>query len=144
VCLCGCVHMCFVRHLCCCCCKSWWVYVLKVYHTSLIFESVLMWVFVRCCSTWVGSSLSHKCYTALTGTSTLAFSGAEPVTKIKSFLAFTHQSQENVSLQIFKRRAQKLLGGNLKVVCPEFSTLRYAVLLCMQYHGIYKHAPAYS
>ncbi len=38
--------------------------------------------------------------------------------------------------------AQKLTGENLKVVWDKFSTLRLAVLLYIQLHGIYKNALA--
>ncbi len=34
---------------------------------------------------------------------------------------------------------QKLMGDNLKVVWAKFSTLTKAALLCVQWHGLYKH-----
>jgi hypothetical protein len=40
------------------------------------------------------------------------------------------------------RGAQKLKGEKLKVVWAEFSTLSWAVLSCMQLHGVYEHSVA--
>ncbi len=36
------------------------------------------------------------------------------------------------------------MGENLKVVWAEFSTLSWAVLLCVQLHSLYKHSAAES